>query len=83
MPGWLEGICWARGGSSGVSYRDDELSLGASRFEVTHGFGRLVQRVGLVDDQGELAGSDELGETLEVGVALPGGEHGEPLAHEQ
>jgi len=30
--------------------------VGVSRFEVTHGFGRLVQRVGLVDGRGELAG---------------------------
>src|SRR6266487_410463 len=72
----------ARGGSSGVCQRDDDLSLGVSRFEATHGVGRLVQRVDLVDDRGELFGRDELGETLEVGVALSGGEHGEPLADE-
>src|SRR5206468_9805546 len=56
--------------SSGVCHCDDELSLGVSRLEVTHGFGRLAQQVGLVDDRGELAGPDELGETLEVGLAL-------------
>ena len=50
--------------------------------EVTHSVGRLVQRVGLLDDRGELAGFDELGETLEVGVVLVRDFHGEPLTHE-
>jgi hypothetical protein len=38
--------------------------------EVTHRFRGLVQRVGLVNRRGELAGLNELGETFEVGVVL-------------
>jgi hypothetical protein len=45
-----------------------------SGLEVAHGVGRVVQRVGRVDDRGEFVGFDEPGETLEVGVALLGDE---------
>ena len=44
-----------RGGSPGLCHRDDELPPGASRFQVTHGVGRLVQRIALADDRGEPA----------------------------
>jgi hypothetical protein len=51
--------------------------------EVTHGVGRLMQRIGLVDDGRQAAALDELGETFEVGVVLFRGLHGEPLTHER
>src|SRR6266513_1704484 len=39
----------------------------ACRFEVTHGAGRLVQRVGLVYDRGELAGHEVPGAPVQPG----------------
>ena len=47
--------------------------------KVTHGIGRLAQRIGLADDRSELAGFDEPGEGLQVGEAVSGDERGEPL----
>jgi hypothetical protein len=67
---------------TGLWDRDDELSSGLSGLQVTHRIWCLVQRVGLVDRRGELAGFDESSETLEVGVVLLRGLHREPLTNE-
>src|SRR5664279_5877444 len=66
------------GGSDG----DRDLSLDRARFEVPHGCGHLVQRVGAVDARGHGSGSDVLGENFAVAGPLLGGQAGQPLPDE-
>jgi hypothetical protein len=41
-----------------LSHRDHHLTSDLSRFKATHGVRRLVERVGPVDDGGQLAGAE-------------------------
>src|SRR5437764_10436224 len=61
---------------------DGDLSPYVSGFEVAHGVGYLGQRVGPVDDRGDLAGFDEPAHCFDVGVVFLRGQHGQSLAHE-
>src|SRR5450755_206625 len=62
---------------------DGDLASCFAGFEVTHGLGRLVERVGRADAWRHLPCLDEAGEPVEVAGALLGGDHGQPLAQER
>jgi hypothetical protein len=51
--------------------------------QLADGCGYLGQRVGLADDRGDLAGFDQPAQRVEVGLAVPGDERGQPLAHQR
>src|SRR5262249_17575716 len=53
-PGWMPPLALRDG--------DDDLATGVALLDVAHGFGGVGQRVGAVEDGGELSGLDELGE---------------------
>jgi hypothetical protein len=71
--------------SSGVIGRadvEDDLAAGSSVGDVLDGRRGVRERVGAVDDRGELAGLGELGEDGQVLVVLGGDERAQRLAHE-
>src|SRR5882672_4618476 len=59
---------------------DDELAACSSGFEVSHGVGHLVERVGLFDRRHQFAALDQFCQALEDGAVLFGAEHGQSPA---
>jgi hypothetical protein len=64
------------------AHADDDLAAGASLADVGQCLGYLVEGEGSIDMDGEGTRYAEIGYRLEVGRALPDGEHAEPAVRE-
>src|SRR5215472_10526810 len=74
-------IAPASTGPGPVSDRDDDLSPGVSCLEIADGRGHLAQRIGAVDDRGDLAGLEQLAQHGQIIPAWLGHEEGHLLVH--
>jgi hypothetical protein len=62
-----------------ASDSDGDLSVGAAIFQVAYGLGDFGQRIGLAHDGCDATGLDLLTQCFEVGLAVRGDVHGQPL----